>query len=224
MPTGFVFNVSGRLRNIEVSREAVGRAAKQIRSGLNTATSKRLNQQVNVIISSKGQKALKNDMNKAVQGAQKALDKLGKSKTGKQKATAIVQVEKSLRELQVLSKEAGTTLDLLFTKKPGATKQIGTLKQVQREVSVYISQLNKAAESNAKLSASQTRLKPFKGRGAAIPLIGGSEVSLTVDPRAKATEAARKKAEKERVAAAKAESRERARVAAESKKRAFDVI
>ena len=218
MPSDFVLNVTGRLRTIAVSQEAVGRAAKQISSGLKAATGKRLTQEVKVIISSKGQNALKSDMKKAVSGAEKALGKLGSAKTGKQKAKAIVQVEKSLRELQVLSREAGATIDLMFSKKPGATKQIGALKQFQREVGIVTSQLNKAAQAHAELALSRTKLKPTKGGGAAVGLIGGSDVALTVDPRTKALVAARKRAEAQRVLAAKAEAREKARVAIEEKK------
>ena len=218
MPSSFVLNVTGRLRTIAVSQEAVGRAAKQISSGLKAATGKRLTQEVNIIISSKGQQALKNDMKTAVAAAQKALGKLGTAKTGKQKAQAITQVEKSLRDLQVLSKEAGATLDLMFSKKPGATKQIGSLKQFQREVGIVTSQLNKAAQAHAELAQSRVKLRPSKGGGPAVGLVGGSEVALTVDPRTKAASAARKRAEAERVRAAKEEAREKARVAAEEKK------
>jgi len=86
LPSSFVLNVTGRLRTIAVSQEAVSRAAKQISSGLKAATGKRLTQEVTVIISSKGQQALKRDMKAAVGSAQKALGKLGTAKTGKQKA------------------------------------------------------------------------------------------------------------------------------------------
>jgi TP901 family phage tail tape measure protein len=209
LPSGFVFNVAGRLSNIVVSNEAVKRAGKQISQGLSAATNKKLSQKVDVIIGTKGQNKLKSDIKKTVAEAQKALDKLSGAKSGKARATAANQVEKSLKRLKIIAAETGSTLQLLFAKKPNASAQIGSLKQQERQLRIHINTLERAAQAQAKMNASTRGLKPSGKKGSIISFTGSEKVGLTVDPRAKAAAAARRREEAARKKAAAKVERDR---------------